>query len=315
MAQRVSRRLAPGATEREEQRLHAIERTVGEDRPHIIRRMRSFRRSELVCVAKECSFGATNFVGREIQRWIECADDGVDQREDLGAVTLGNADDVGDDMHRELRCDLRDEVDLASPLGRFKETGAAFTDALFQTRDHAGRERSGDEPPHACVLRGVEREHGLATVGGREGCKCLAFAAPRKSPNRGSPAGSRGGSRSPRTRCPLRPAPPPRGVGTPSRVDGARRRGRAESRRDTAPRRSGRGPAREAILGSGRHAASASAVRRLRPQLPRVGTTYTQRHACTLRRSATLVVQGIRRHGLCPVPATARRPLKERDTT
>ena len=91
---------------------------------------------------------------------VGVADEAVRPLEDLVAVLVGHAEQLGDDDERELRREVRDEVDdvVVAELALHDLLGR-LTDVGLHRLDHLGSEPVCHQVPQPCVLRRVLVEH------------------------------------------------------------------------------------------------------------------------------------------------------------
>ena len=143
----------------------------GEDAPHVVGGTAALLLAELAGVLVELGAGEEPVLLRDPGFGIGRGHDRVGPREDVGAVVLGDAHDVGDDVHRELVGDVLHEVAGARLGGGVEHAGGARGDLLVEPLDHAGRETRADQLAHARVVGRVgrhERVAALLVAGGGE---------------------------------------------------------------------------------------------------------------------------------------------------
>ncbi len=156
----VAGRLVAGHGQQEEEQLElevaevlALDLDGGEDAHEVGVGVDPLLGEELGGVGVELHGGGEGHLGLDLVLGVLVADHAVGPVEHLVAVVLGDAEQLGDDLERELGRDLGDEVGLAG-LDHLVDDGVGgAVDALLEVAHHARGEPLVDEPPVA----GVER--------------------------------------------------------------------------------------------------------------------------------------------------------------
>jgi hypothetical protein len=149
-----------------------------EDAPHVVARIRALARGERDAVLEDLALEHLLLLRRD--RHLRIARDhvAVDPLEHIGAVRLGDPDDVGDHVHRERVGGIVHELALAALEQARDDRPRPRADLLFEPADHARREAAVDQPAQAPVR---------AAVGGdqRDALPVSTEAAQRRALDRG----------------------------------------------------------------------------------------------------------------------------------
>ena len=145
-----------------------VELGIGEDAPHVIGGMRPLLVAEALRVLEELQLREIVVSLGERRLWIGGAHERVGAAEHPRTVRLGDADDVGDEVHGQQVRDIAHEVAVAPLDDVADDVARPHVDALVQASDHAGREPGADELPQARVgrwVRSYERVTGVIRIG------------------------------------------------------------------------------------------------------------------------------------------------------
>ena len=168
----VAGRLVAGDGEEKEEQLElqvaqalALDLDRGEHAHEVGVRVDPLLPEELGGVGVEVHGGVQRHFRVGLVLGILVPDHAVGPVEHAVAVLLGHAEQLGDDLERELGRDLGDEVGLAL-LDHLVDDGVGgAVDALLEIAHHAGSEPLVDEAPVAGVQRRVHVEHHQALLG------------------------------------------------------------------------------------------------------------------------------------------------------
>ena len=104
--------------------------------------------------------GVVRIGGRVRRRRVERSQHPFGLLEHPRPVRFGDADDVGDHVHRQQEGDIVDEVALALLRGPIEDPMGAVGDVLLELGDHPRCEAGADQSAEPRVLRRVHRrEH------------------------------------------------------------------------------------------------------------------------------------------------------------
>ena len=92
------------------------------------------------------------------------AEQPVADLDDLAALLLRDAEDLGEHLHRDLRRDLVHEVELALRQRQVEHLARDLADLLLPHADGARREAPRDQPAQLVVARRVHVDHRLARL-------------------------------------------------------------------------------------------------------------------------------------------------------
>src|SRR5262249_44816667 len=148
----IASRLAAGRRQQHEEEVElglaerlAIELDGRKRGPHILGRPLALLLTEPLRILEELDLMAERVAARERAVRIERAEQRVGCREQPFAIFDGDADDVGDHVHRKWERDLTHEVEVVE-LERMVDQSSGPRPALrLELSDHARREAGADE--------------------------------------------------------------------------------------------------------------------------------------------------------------------------